>query len=40
MDSFEDFDLKLVIRVAIMSTPRFVSRRGEYRCLTFDPGLS
>ena len=28
MESFEDFGLKLVIRVVIMSTWRFVSRSG------------
>ena len=31
---------KLANRVVLMSTWRFVSRRGQGHCLTFDPGLS
>ena len=31
---------KMVIRVVLMSTLRFMSRRGQGHCLTFDPGLS
>ena len=30
----------IVIRVVLMSTLRFMSRRGQGHCLTFDPGLS
>ena len=30
---------KKVIRVVLMSTLRFMSRRGQGHCLTFDPGL-
>ena len=40
MESFEDFDIKLVIRADLMSTQRFVSRRGQFRCLTFGAELS
>ena len=36
---FECFGKKLV-RVVLMSTLRFMSRRGRGHCLTFDPGLS
>ena len=31
---------KMVIRVVLMSTLRFMSRKGQGHCLTFDPGLS
>ena len=31
---------KIVISVVLMSTLRFMSRRGQGHCLTFDPGLS
>ena len=31
---------KIVKRVVLMSTLRFMSRRGQGHCLTFDPGLS
>ena len=31
---------KMVIRVVSMSTLRFISRRGQGHCLTFDAGLS
>ena len=40
MESFEYFSLKMEIRVVLISTLRFVSRRGHAHCLTFDPGLS
>ena len=40
MESFECFGEKMVIRVVLMSTQRFMSRRGQGHCLTFDPGLS
>ena len=41
MESFECFgQKKMVIRVVLMSTLRFMSRRGQGHCLTFDPGLS
>ena len=31
---------KMVIRVVLMSTLRFMSRRGQGHCLTFDLGLA
>ena len=31
---------KMVIIVVLMSTIRFMNRRGQGHCLTFDPGLS
>ena len=40
MESFECFGQKMVIRVVLMRTLRFMSRRGQSHCLTFDPGLS
>ena len=40
MGNFEDFGLKMVIRFVLMSTWRFVSRRGQGHCLTFDPWLT
>ena len=40
MESFECFGKKMVIRVALMSTLRSMSRTGQGHCLTFDPGLS
>ena len=40
MESFECFGKITVIRVVLMSTLRFMSRRGQGHCLTFDPGLS
>ena len=38
MESFECFGKRMVIRVVLMSTLRFMSRRGQGHCLTFDPG--
>ena len=32
--------IKVEIRVVLMSTLRFMSRRDQGHCLTFDPGLS
>ena len=39
MESFECFGKKMVIRVVLMRTLRFMSRRGQGHCLTFDPVL-
>ena len=40
MESFEDFELQMVIGVVLMSTRRFFIRRDQSHCLTFDPGLT
>ena len=40
MESFECFGKKMVIRVVLMNTLRFMSRRSQGHCLTFDPRLS
>ena len=40
MESFECFGKTMVVRVVLMSTLRFMSRRGQGHLLTFDSGLS
>ena len=41
MPIYEKKTLKIIIiRVVLMSTLRFMSRRGQGHCLTLDPGLS
>ena len=39
MESFEDFGLKMVYMVVLMSTRRFMSTSGHGHSLTFDPKL-
>ena len=38
MENSEAFGLKLVIRVVLKSTLRFLKTRGQSHCLTFDSG--
>ena len=40
IESFECFGQKLVMKVVLMSTLRFMNRRGQGYRFTFDLGLS